>query len=161
MALPGVNAGTYNDTKQDISRVERPPKIGKGTILDLLDDRFSVFKAVLKKAGCAEQLNGTSKRTVFVFPDKYLCDQTKKSLNSLDIGESFALISTHIVTGLQFISEDRLLIPTLNQYNLLHVEDHTVSLDKQTTDILNNGHLCTNGLIIIIHDPLIPQKSYI
>jgi len=170
MALPGANAGSYNDNK--VARVlpVQPDPIVKGSLLDLLDSRFSVFVELAKRAGFRDKLNDPQQRhTVFAFPDQYLSEESKKSLKSLGVGESFALIGSHIIQGVQkmsYLMDNKFLIPTLNRYNQLFVDaqNKTVGLNAQVFQkslTLNDGDMAVNGVVIVIQDPLIPQTSFI
>jgi len=170
MALISTNAGYYNDNQPTpYIKVEDSPII-KGSLLNLLDSRFSIFVELARRGGFRDLLNDPQGRhTVFAFPDQYLSEQTKSALLSLDVGESFSLIGSHIINGvnkMSFLMDNRFLIPTKNKYNQLFVDvqNGVIGLSAETfqkVKLLNNGDLAINGVVVVIMSPLIPQSSFI
>lgn len=170
MALPHNNAGWYSELRGDLPTPPTPAPTTPGSLWQLLDERFSVFRGLVEKAGYTDLLNHPVTRvTVLAFPDQYLSSESKKALQSLDFGEAFNLIGIHLIPGIQTVgalADNKFLLPSYNQYQqvFFDAQNRMVGISAQIfqkTEILNEGDRAVNGIILVIQNPLIPQTNYV
>jgi Fasciclin domain len=154
----------YKGFQESLTRL---PTVTPDSIFDKLDmNNFSVFRDIIDRSRYRELLNDlSSKVTVFAFPDDVVPNSLKKTFKFLDYGDVNALAQCHIIESVKIPAQLRsanMLIPT--RHPLIRIQTHIDSnvihpwgtSSTQMINILNEGNMFKNGIVIVIDQPIIP-----
>lgn len=134
----------------------------KGTIIDLLEPDFKVFKKVSIKAGYYALFNDPNARiTLFAFPDKYLSQEAKNAFDQLDSEDAKKLIGMHIHDRPKLWERNfagvNYELPVFNRRRIfINGIKKQIFFDGQVSPILSGDNVAKNGNILVIKNPIIP-----